>query len=1282
MGDLAMNTYKKYSKRIPDFFQIILDTAPDYIVPVERKGCKLLRSLHLNDGEIVSKIRYRQFFENVKPDMRGKRVAVVDDASKYTSTLFEYRKYFERLGANVNTYSFVGQDSLQTGEREQYDNAAHIFQFLNESTYQEYIIQQSIELSKEDNFFDVDHLVFRTKMSKERFDIFFMQIEELGKIDYSNDIYTPEVLTKLCLYDFTFPFLIPFDHSICVYDCPLQKIRFAYKEDSETLSIVPLALVSWNSNASVDLADIFAANDIVPLYEFCPKLEPDGMYINIVHACCLYLLKAFLSQITGFPELDNLKIEDYDLQAYVGVERVDLLKKYIASFLKCGISHNMYPLQQREHLFDSLSKFRSILGFMQQLRGEYERRLAASRSVLATKYFVSYDELFARYDGRASLMKWIDILCDRGVLVTRNVVDDGIYYRGCRSGEADYDHIERKTEILLPIIINTCGKRAGEVYRIKATLLNKIIANLCYDYPNDTYDFHNFFTKPYLYGPLSYVKNQLNDEVEISLYDAGSISRYCTYDEKNKEFIAIAQDHIAKDIDAFSQCDMVPFTEITSYLGCLYLVSVKLNKADALNELVICRDQDTYYRHVHFDLATAYNNIMMAYNTSIRSKGERYLRDAAKVANEAIKKLNYNQERIFARLGDVVGREMLYRTAYQTILKSKIGFTDSFQRSLSALRDVAHIEQALINLMLYRNTFNRKYLAKFHKVAQSAGMVDQKEIENLDELYRTSDVEAYNRLFNAYGDTVQSVVQQLCKLLRDRIQTLPKPKDNEHALAAQRQNMDIAVNKCIQHIKKHNLFQYTLLHFDYSGYRNTEGSKAVNIIERVQNMLPHLLDDRSHGQIVYGLTGELACGTVLFSHIEDAIKCAKDMCYLFRSPEFSQIIFKFGCCSRDITGKSGSLHNEIKEAWENAISCSSQKHIKAEFMITDDTYAHLEDDIRKEFAMVIPEFSETETKYYVHKDFISADSSQVIKYQSDTDDSIEIGIITVLTEEFVAMQKMLINPKTVIFPKSKAVPKTTGREYCIGEIKSSDGKYHRVALTQTLGPGNTSAATRANSLLTRFPKTNVIIMVGIAGGIPSPEDREKHVRLGDIVVAQSIVAYDFVSERTDTIELRGRGVPPCPRLCEAQKWLKAGQYLDLRPWEIYINELSSTMPTKFSRPSEDTDVLYDKKGNQIPHPVDSERTAYPRIFEAKIACADRVLKNPEKRDQLKRDYGVYAVEMESSGIADVTWDAEVGYYVVRGISDYCDGHKNDVWHNYAALAAAAYTRALIEKLPY
>lgn len=102
-----MNTFKKYSKNIPGFYEEILNSMPDYIVPVERKGCKLIRLLQSEHREEIPQIRYKQYFDNVKPELSGKRVAVIDDASKYTSSLFEYRQYFEALGAEVSTYSFV-----------------------------------------------------------------------------------------------------------------------------------------------------------------------------------------------------------------------------------------------------------------------------------------------------------------------------------------------------------------------------------------------------------------------------------------------------------------------------------------------------------------------------------------------------------------------------------------------------------------------------------------------------------------------------------------------------------------------------------------------------------------------------------------------------------------------------------------------------------------------------------------------------------------------------------------------------------------------------------------------------------------------------------------------------------------------------------------------------------------------------------------------------------------------------------------------------------------------
>jgi len=87
------------------------------------------------------------------------------------------------------------------------------------------------------------------------------------------------------------------------------------------------------------------------------------------------------------------------------------------------------------------------------------------------------------------------------------------------------------------------------------------------------------------------------------------------------------------------------------------------------------------------------------------------------------------------------------------------------------------------------------------------------------------------------------------------------------------------------------------------------------------------------------------------------------------------------------------------------------------------------------------------------------------------------------------------------------------------------------------------------------------------------------------------------------------------------------------------------------------------------------------VFIGPIATSNALVKNPLKRDELRDRFGVKAVEMEGSGIADATWTAEVGYLVVRGICDYADARKSDKWQDYAAIVAAAYTRGLIETLP-
>jgi nucleoside phosphorylase/tetratricopeptide (TPR) repeat protein len=293
-------------------------------------------------------------------------------------------------------------------------------------------------------------------------------------------------------------------------------------------------------------------------------------------------------------------------------------------------------------------------------------------------------------------------------------------------------------------------------------------------------------------------------------------------------------------------------------------------------------------------------------------------------------------------------------------------------------------------------------------------------------------------------------------------------------------------------------------------------------------------------------------------------------------------------------------------------------------------------------------------------------------------DSVHFGIITALPEELAAMEAMLENPRQIFMPGSGA-----GRHYCLGKIPSSNGSAHLVVLTLSK-VGNNMAANRATLLLQHFPNVKSIIMVGIAGGIPNPTKVDEHVRLGDIVISdeKGVVQYDFDKETVDSVEHRHSPRPPSAELLEAVLYLEKDTIAGKRPWIKYIDHGLEKLSSR--RPPEEEDILVssDDPNIQIEHPADAERIKNePRIFSGTIAAANKLLKNPVKRDYLRETFSVKAVEMESSGIADATWGRGIGYLSVRGICDYCDSKKGNIWQKYAAVIAAAYTKALLESMP-
>src|SRR5262249_39691940 len=192
------------------------------------------------------------------------------------------------------------------------------------------------------------------------------------------------------------------------------------------------------------------------------------------------------------------------------------------------------------------------------------------------------------------------------------------------------------------------------------------------------------------------------------------------------------------------------------------------------------------------------------------------------------------------------------------------------------------------------------------------------------------------------------------------------------------------------------------------------------------------------------------------------------------------------------------------------------------------------------------------------------------------------------------------------------------------------------------------------------------------------------VRLGDIVVSdrRGVIQYDFGKQNAGAFEVRHSPRPPSARLLKAVQVLEQDRLAGQRPWAEHL--ALGLRERKLRRPPASTDVVLNRAGRKTPHPPD--QSPRPHVFIGPIASSNAVQGDAARREALPDRFKVKAVEMEGSGIADAAWEYErAGYLVVRGVCDYCDarskGSQTDRWKAFAAMAAAAYVRSLLEAIP-
>ncbi|MCT2587039.1 5'-methylthioadenosine/S-adenosylhomocysteine nucleosidase family protein [Actinophytocola gossypii] len=296
---------------------------------------------------------------------------------------------------------------------------------------------------------------------------------------------------------------------------------------------------------------------------------------------------------------------------------------------------------------------------------------------------------------------------------------------------------------------------------------------------------------------------------------------------------------------------------------------------------------------------------------------------------------------------------------------------------------------------------------------------------------------------------------------------------------------------------------------------------------------------------------------------------------------------------------------------------------------------------------------------------------------SESPDGPTIGLVTAIPEEFAAMRALIEEQTEFYVPRDPA-------SYVVGSVPSRESeRSHPVALTLLGQTATDAAAAGCAHLLRSFPSVVVVVMVGIAAGVPNPRQPERHVRLGDIVVAtQGIVDYGHVRSAANGDQQRRQFPQPSARLGRCADLLKADELGGLRPWERWLDSGRPPNLARYGRPP--NDILRDRAGNQLQHPR-RDRSGHPKggsmpkVHYGSIGSADISVRDAAARDDLAERYGFLALEMEGAGIGRSSFLSGSEWFVVRGVSDYGDGHRDDAWRRYASLTAAAYVRSLLAK---
>lgn len=239
--------------------------------------------------------------------------------------------------------------------------------------------------------------------------------------------------------------------------------------------------------------------------------------------------------------------------------------------------------------------------------------------------------------------------------------------------------------------------------------------------------------------------------------------------------------------------------------------------------------------------------------------------------------------------------------------------------------------------------------------------------------------------------------------------------------------------------------------------------------------------------------------------------------------------------------------------------------------------------------------------------------------------------------------------------------------------------------------GTGSAAALASQVKKFFPNLWFGLLVGVAAGLPNlSQCPPLDIRLGDVLVglpkgeSAGLIAYDLGKETgCDGFQLLQCGRVLANTETVVRSAIGSIKMMASNDSETFL-PIYETIKGKehsdgiFADPGQEKDELYQIGQDGIEKLVERDRrpdARRTRVWYGSIGSGDKLVKNAQKRNELRDKYNVIGLEMEAAGTMN-----RIPVGVIRGVCDYGDEHKNKEWQPYAAAMAASYAKAVLYEI--